>query len=33
MQQANKNKGIEQLIPEYNLFDIGGFIYTRKTIG
>jgi len=32
MQQGNKNKGIEQLIPEYNLFDIGGFIYTRKTL-
>ncbi|HMK24463.1 MAG TPA: TonB-dependent receptor [Chitinophagaceae bacterium] len=32
MQQTNKNKGAEQLIPEYNLFDIGGFVYTRKTI-
>ncbi|MBL7744102.1 MAG: TonB-dependent receptor [Chitinophagaceae bacterium] len=32
MQQTNKNKGVEQLIPEYSLFDIGGFIYTRKTI-
>jgi iron complex outermembrane receptor protein len=32
MQQTNENKGIEQLIPEYSLFDIGGFIYARKTI-
>ena len=32
MQQRNKNKGIEQLIPEYSLFDIGGFVYTRKTM-
>ncbi|MEO7922707.1 MAG: TonB-dependent receptor [Chitinophagaceae bacterium] len=32
MQQTNKNKGLEQLIPEYSLFDIGGFVYTRKTI-
>ena len=30
MQQANKNKGIETLIPEYSFFDIGGFIYTQK---
>jgi iron complex outermembrane receptor protein len=32
MQQKNTNKGIEQLIPDYDLFDIGGFIYTQKTI-
>jgi iron complex outermembrane receptor protein len=32
MQQSNKNKGVEVLIPEYSLFDIGGFVYTRKTI-
>jgi iron complex outermembrane recepter protein len=32
MQQTNKNKGAEVLIPEYSLFDIGGFVYTRKTI-
>ncbi len=32
MQQTNKNKGSEQLIPEYSLFDIGGFIYTQKRI-
>ncbi|MFL5742076.1 MAG: TonB-dependent receptor [Flavisolibacter sp.] len=33
MQQDNQNKGIEVLIPEYSLFDIGGFIYSQKTIG
>ena len=32
MQQTNSNKGIEFLIPEYSLFDIGGFIYSQKTI-
>ncbi|MGB3153908.1 MAG: TonB-dependent receptor [Chitinophagaceae bacterium] len=32
MQQTNRNKGTEQLIPEYSLFDIGGFIYTQKRI-
>jgi iron complex outermembrane receptor protein len=32
MRQANKNKGEEQLIPEYSLFDIGGFVYTQKRI-
>jgi len=32
MQQTNKNKGEEVLIPEYSLFDIGGFAYTQKTI-
>ncbi|MEK7227227.1 MAG: TonB-dependent receptor, partial [Bacteroidota bacterium] len=30
MQQTNKNKGTEQLIPEYFLFDIGGFVYLQK---
>lgn len=30
MQQSNRNKGIEFLIPEYNLFDIGTFIFTQK---
>jgi iron complex outermembrane recepter protein len=33
MQQSNLNKGVEVLIPEYDLFDIGGFGYTQKTIG
>ncbi len=32
MQQTNQNKGEEQLIPEYSLLDIGGFVYTRRTI-
>jgi iron complex outermembrane recepter protein len=32
MKQVNDNKGIETLIPEYNLFDIGGFLYSQKTI-
>ena len=31
MQQSNTNKGLEFLIPEYDLFDIGGFIFTQKT--
>lgn len=33
MLQNNQNKAEEVLIPEYNLFDIGTFIYTQKTIG
>ena len=32
MQQSNQNKGVEALIPEYSLFDIGGFVYTQKRI-
>ncbi len=32
MQQNNTNKGVEQLIPDYNLFDIGTYVYTQKTI-
>ncbi|MBK7958505.1 MAG: TonB-dependent receptor [Bacteroidetes bacterium] len=31
MQQNNQNKGLEFFIPEYNLFDIGGFVFTQKT--
>lgn len=31
MQQSNANKGIEFVIPEYNLFDIGGFVFTQKS--
>jgi iron complex outermembrane recepter protein len=31
MYQENKNKGEEVIIPEYNQFDIGAFMYTRKT--
>lgn len=30
MEQTNKNKGVEVLIPEYSLFDIGGFVYTQR---
>jgi iron complex outermembrane receptor protein len=32
MQQQNTNKGVEQLIPDYDLFDIGTYLYTKKTI-
>jgi iron complex outermembrane receptor protein len=32
MQQQNTNKGIEQLIPDYNLFDFGVYAFTQKTI-
>lgn len=32
MQQNNANRGVEQLIPDYNLFDIGSYLYTKKTI-
>ena len=30
MQQRNVNKGLEFLIPAYDLFDIGGFVFTQK---
>lgn len=33
MQQQNSNRADEVLIPEYNLFDVGGFVYTQKTFG
>ncbi len=32
MQQQNTNKGVEQLIPDYTLFDIGGYIFFQKEI-
>ena len=32
MQQHNTNKGVEQLIPDYNLFDFGIYAFTQKTI-
>lgn len=32
MYQQNENKGIEYIIPAYGFFDIGGFLYTQKTI-
>lgn len=33
MKQNNTNKAEEVLIPEYDLFDVGSFIYTQKAIG
>lgn len=33
MQQHNKNLGVEQLVPDYNLFDFGIYGYTQKTSG
>ena len=30
MQQSNNNKAEEVLIPEYRLFDIGGYVYLQK---
>ncbi|RDC65988.1 TonB-dependent receptor [Adhaeribacter pallidiroseus] len=33
MQQQNKNKGVEFLIPEYHLQDAGVFGFTKKTVG
>jgi iron complex outermembrane receptor protein len=33
MQQGSRNKGVEVLIPEYDLLDVGGFIYSQKTVG
>ncbi len=32
MQQGNTNKGVEQLIPDYGLFDFGAYVYSRKII-
>lgn len=32
MQQNNENQGVEQLIPDYNLFDFGAYVYSKKTI-
>lgn len=31
MNQQNRNLATEVLIPAYNLFDVGGFFYTKKT--
>lgn len=33
MQQTSQNKGIEFIVPEYNLFDIGGFAIVKKSYG
>lgn len=32
MQQSNTNKGVEQLIPDYHLFDFGLYVFTQKII-
>jgi iron complex outermembrane recepter protein len=32
MQQTNTNRGVEQLIPNYNLSDIGAFVFAEKDI-
>jgi iron complex outermembrane receptor protein len=32
MQQHNGNKGVKQLIPDYNLFDFGVYAFSQKTI-
>lgn len=32
MYQTNQNKGMEALIPEYTLFDVGIFLYTQKRL-
>ncbi|MFT3911574.1 MAG: TonB-dependent receptor [Ferruginibacter sp.] len=32
MTQQNSNKGIEQLIPDYDLHDIGGYVFFQKEI-
>lgn len=31
MRQQNTNRGTSQLIPDYSLFDIGGYVYTQKS--
>ena len=33
MQQQSQNKGAEFLVPEYHLFDIGGFVFAKKAMG
>ncbi|MEO6832786.1 MAG: TonB-dependent receptor [Chitinophagaceae bacterium] len=33
MVQQNTNQGIEFLVPDYNLFDIGGYVTAKKEIG
>ena len=32
MQQDNSNKGIEQLVPDYGLFDFGGYAFLQKDL-
>ena len=31
MQQSNTNKGEEALIPDYQFFDAGAFVFTQNT--
>ncbi|TAL58373.1 MAG: TonB-dependent receptor [Bacteroidetes bacterium] len=31
MRQSSQNKGVEFLVPEYNLFDLGGFITLKRS--
>jgi iron complex outermembrane receptor protein len=33
MGQTSENKGVEFLIPDYNLFDAGGFVLVKKPVG
>lgn len=33
MNQMNVNKGLEVLIPEYKLLDVGGFLCAQRTVG
>lgn len=33
MQQSNRNKGEEVIIPEYDLLDVGAFVFTKKQLG
>ncbi len=33
MSQTSKNKGTEVLVPEYNLFDVGGFTMLKRSFG
>jgi iron complex outermembrane recepter protein len=33
MGQISENKGVEFLIPDYNLFDAGGFVLVKKPVG
>ena len=32
MQQSNENKGLEVLIPAYSLFDVGGFLFSQRSL-
>ncbi len=33
MNQTSENKGVEFLIPDYNLLDAGGFLLVKKPVG